>query len=125
MTYNLKYPFSNAVSLLNSAGMTFAQMESKSRYARSAGWWNKQVRDESNNPPPPRLLPRIAEMMGRAEREVAELICAEWYGVRGSDDVPDELRPTVGKLKQLEAEDRVLVGALVDSLDKKRRNRPS
>ncbi|MER5632160.1 hypothetical protein [Streptomyces nitrosporeus] len=76
-------------------GMTFSQMEAVTRKTGgkegtlTAAWWNKVALGESAPPPEPKCIPGVAAVLEVHEREVAVLVCQQWYGVTPDDSWRD------------------------------------
>jgi hypothetical protein len=93
--------FSREVQRRTGEGMTFSQMEAKTREiggkegVLTAAWWNKVAIGETAPPPAPKCIPGVAGVLEVDERHVALLICEEWYGVRPDDYVRDLVGQTV------------------------------
>ncbi|MET8748081.1 hypothetical protein [Streptomyces sp. NPDC004728] len=117
--------FSRAVRRRNGAGMTFSRMEAESWNvggkdgSRSTAWWNNMANYRMETPPGPKYLPGVAAVLKLSERRVAELIAAQWYGVRPDDKIPESLRSLVSVLEGVDPDDLPLLEQLAQSLSEK------
>jgi hypothetical protein len=79
--------FSMEVLRRRDEGMTYGQMEAKTRETGgkegtlSSAWWNKVAIGEMPPPPEPKYIAGIATVLELPERHVRHLICDQWYGV--------------------------------------------
>lgn len=93
--------FGREVQRRTGEGMTFSQMEAKTREmggkegVLTAAWWNKVAIGETTPPPAPKCIPGVAGVLEVHERQVALLICEQWYGVRRDDFVRDLVEEAV------------------------------
>ncbi|GAA0330857.1 hypothetical protein ACKI1I_06880 [Streptomyces turgidiscabies] len=87
--------FSSEVRRRAGEGVTYSQMEAVTREAGgkeatlTAAWWNKVALGESAPPPEPKGIPGVAGVLEIPEREVAVLVCKQWYGVSPDDFARD------------------------------------
>ncbi|MFE6488964.1 hypothetical protein ACFVGN_39360 [Streptomyces sp. NPDC057757] len=86
MPYMASKPFTDRVRYINACYHTYAEMAEMT--GRSAAWWNNLTLGKSVGPPPPRLAPDMAYMLGVSERRIREMIAEEWYGIRPNDSAP-------------------------------------
>ncbi|MFF1351058.1 hypothetical protein ACFVZJ_34700 [Streptomyces sp. NPDC058322] len=95
--------FSRAVQRRTGQGMSYAQMEALTRKiggkegTLTAAWWNKVALGESAPPPEPKCIPGVAGVLDVHDREVALLICQQWYGVRPDDAIRELAERVVDK----------------------------
>ncbi|WP_326787725.1 hypothetical protein [Streptomyces sp. NBC_00151] len=95
--------FSRAVQRRAGEGMSYAQMEALTRKiggkegTLTAAWWNKVALGESAPPPEPKCIPGVAGVLDVRDREVALLICQQWYGVRPDDAIRELAERVVDK----------------------------
>ncbi|MGR3931708.1 hypothetical protein [Streptomyces sp. BRA346] len=86
---------------------------------RSSAWWNNNANYDMEHPPAPKYIPSIAKTLGISQREVAEMITEQWYGVCPDDKIPNHLRSLVAALRRIESEDLPVVENLVHHLSHK------
>ncbi|MGQ4414165.1 hypothetical protein ACN6LA_002143 [Streptomyces sp. SAS_269] len=95
--------FSREVQRRTSEGMSYAQMEAMTRKiggkegTLTAAWWNKVALGESAPPPEPKCIPGVAGVLEVHDRDVAFLICQQWYEVGPDDFIREALERVVGK----------------------------
>ncbi|MEV7690663.1 hypothetical protein [Streptomyces bungoensis] len=95
--------FSREVQRRTSEGMSYAQMEAMTRKiggkegTLTAAWWNKVALGESAPPPEPKCIPGVAGVLEVHDRDVALLICQQWYGVRPDDSIRELLERVADK----------------------------
>ncbi|MFG2850868.1 hypothetical protein ACGFZ9_09380 [Streptomyces mirabilis] len=89
------YVFSSEVKRRTGEGMTYSQMEAMTRKiggkegTLTAAWWNRVALGESAPPPEPKCIPGVVGVLEIHERDVAVLICQQWYGVSPDDSMHD------------------------------------
>ncbi|MGV9251367.1 hypothetical protein [Streptomyces sp. NPDC003697] len=100
MSHNV---FSREVQRRTSEGMSYDQMEAMTRKiggkegTLTAAWWNKVALGESAPPPEPKCIPGVAGVLEVHDRNVALLICQQWYEVSPEDFIRELLERAVDK----------------------------
>jgi hypothetical protein len=118
-------PFQDTARRINK-DKDFLTMSVESGRARSHGWWKNLVDHGAwkgpNNtrvgPPDPEALEGIAKLFGMTERQVAEMVATDWYGVHPNRaaDVSPQVRRLGPVLDQLSEKDFDLIENLVRRL---------
>src|SRR4051812_14542908 len=111
-------PFSNRVAELRGRGYRYADLEEKSRRARSTAWFNKLMNSSSPwvvSPPDQGTLEALAELLETTARHVAEMVAQEWYGVKRTEQSP-RVAALTPRLDALTKEDAELVESLIQRL---------
>jgi hypothetical protein len=116
-----------ATALRDSKGYLRMQVECDD--ARSHTWWKRLVEDGPwgsrpgvgrVGPPEPDTLGPIANLFGTTPERVAEMIAADWYGVRPENGVSNHTRNLSYLLDALEDDDVSLLETIARRLAKDR-----
>lgn len=100
-------------------------MDAESGRARSHGWWRRLVEDGPwgkgyrtgrVGPPDREALGGIARLFGTTPERVAEMIAADWYGVRTEMEMSDRVLNLSHLLDALSDEDAKLVESIARRL---------
>jgi hypothetical protein len=95
--------FSREVQRRTGEGMSYDQMEAMTRKiggkegTLTAAWWNKVALGESAPPPEPKCIPGVAGVLEVHDRDVALLICQQWYEVRPDDSIRELMERVADK----------------------------
>jgi hypothetical protein len=108
-------PFTRAILVLNYRGMTYQQMEQKSKRVRSSVWFNNLANGHYVHPPKKEELGKFAELFGTTRRHVGLMVAEQWLGItyRNVAPVALELEPI---LTALNDEDQEMVRKLAQRL---------
>ncbi|HTJ68773.1 MAG TPA: hypothetical protein VL551_14655 [Actinospica sp.] len=107
-------PFTDAIRHLHEHDhMNLSQLARASEDARSGAWFSTLIRGDTVNPPPPKCLPGMAQLLKRREADVAAMIAEEWYGVAPP---PNSAHMLTAKVERLSEKDVRLVNSLVARL---------
>ncbi|MEV4007742.1 hypothetical protein [Actinomadura sp. NPDC049753] len=115
---NILGPFTLEVKALHASGMTYQQMERKSKRVRSCVWFNDVANDHFVRPPLEHELGRFAELFGTSSHQVGLMVAEQWLGItyRTVSPVVRELEPI---LIALDGEDRQRIRDLAERLAQK------
>jgi hypothetical protein len=103
----------------------FVTMDADSGRARSHGWWRRLVEygpwgsgynTGRVGPPDREALDGIAGLFGTSPERVAEMVAADWYGVRAEVEVSDRVLNLSHVLDTLSDEDAHLVWRIAQRL---------
>jgi hypothetical protein len=109
----------------------YVTMDAESGRARSHGWWRRLVENGPwgsgyntgrVGPPDREAIDGIATLFGTSPERVAEMIAADWYGVRAEIEVSDRVLNLSHVLDALSDEDAKLVERMARRLADDRGN---
>jgi hypothetical protein len=93
--------------------MKFSQIAQGCEDMCSGAWFSRLIQGDTVNPPPPKCLSGMAELLRATEAEVAAMIAEEWYGVEGPK--PSD-RLLTAKVERLSEKDMRLMNSLIARL---------
>jgi hypothetical protein len=106
--------------------MDYVEMQVRSDRARSHAWWRRMVEygpwggGTSSagrvGPPEREAIPGIAKLFGTTPERVAEMIAADWYGVRTEADVSERVLNFRHLIDALDPDDVLLVDHILRRL---------
>jgi hypothetical protein len=114
-------PFTQRVNVLRDRGRRYSDLAVESNDARSSAWFNKLCNATTPwvvGPPDKESIPGLATLLGVTQKQLKEMIAAEWYGVDASEALSPRARTLGPILDNLSNEDFQRIEDLANRLAK-------